>query len=148
MTEITRRATLTGAAAAAVVPLAATLPASAAAPVSGKQAPAYYRYKVGDFEVTAILDGVRPVKIDANTARNAKLEEVQAVLAASRLPTDQVGYYFHPTVVNTVFQACPARYRQWTGQLAGRHWTTRRHAHRRRRRPEGDRHRGDLALPR
>ena len=55
MTEITRRATLTGAAAAAVVPLAATLPASAAAPVSGKQAPAYYRYKVGDFVASRLV---------------------------------------------------------------------------------------------
>jgi len=126
MTEITRRATLKGAAAAAVAPLAATLPASAAAPVSGKQAPAYYRYKVGDFEVTAILDGVRPVKIDANTARNAKPEEVQAVLAASRLPTDQVGYYFHPTVVNTGSKLVlldtgngPGSLQAGTGLLAG-----------------------------
>ena len=36
------------------------------------------------------------------TARcNERLEDVQAVLAASFLPTGHVGYYFHPTVVNT-----------------------------------------------
>ena len=73
----------------------------AAAPPAGKQAPGYYRYKVGDYELTAILDGVRQVKLDTSPIRNAKLEEVQAVLAASYLPKDQVGYYFHPTLVNT-----------------------------------------------
>src|SRR5947208_2838655 len=60
MTELTRRAALTGAAAVAAAPLVAPQ-ANAAAPATGKQAPAYYRYKVGDFEVTAILDGVRQV---------------------------------------------------------------------------------------
>ena len=102
MTELNRRNVLAGAAAAtAMGPLAAVTPAGAAAPVSGKQAPGYYRYKVGDFEVTAILDGVRQVKLGTSPARNAKLEDVQALLAASRLPTEQVGYYFHPTLVNT-----------------------------------------------
>ena len=101
MTELTRRAALAGAATIAMAPLAATLPVHAAAPPAGKQAPGYYRYKVGDFEVTAILDGVRQVKLGTSPARNAKLEDVQALLAASHLPTDQVGYYFHPTLVNT-----------------------------------------------
>jgi glyoxylase-like metal-dependent hydrolase (beta-lactamase superfamily II) len=101
MTEFTRRTMLAGAAAAAATPLAATSPANAAAPPAGKQVPSYYRYKVGDYELTAILDGVRQVKLDVSPIRNAKLEDVQAVLAASYLPKDQVGYYFHPTLVNT-----------------------------------------------
>ena len=101
MTDLTRRTVLAGAAAAAAAPLAATSSADAAAPPAGKQVPSYYRYKVGDYELTAILDGVRQVKLDVSPIRNAKLEDVQAVLAASYLPKDQVGYYFHPTVVNT-----------------------------------------------
>ena len=105
MTDLTRRMMLAGAAAAAA-PLAATSPAVispalAAAPTAGKQAPSYYRYKVGDYELTVILDGVRQVKLETSPIRNAKLEEVQAVLAASYLPKDQVGFYFHPTLVNT-----------------------------------------------
>ncbi len=44
---------------------------------------------------------MRQVKLDTSPIRNAKLEDVQAVLAASYLPKDQVGYYFHPTLVNT-----------------------------------------------
>jgi glyoxylase-like metal-dependent hydrolase (beta-lactamase superfamily II) len=102
MTELNRRTVLAGAAAAtAMGPLAAVNPAGAAAPPAGKQAPGYYRYKVGDFELTVLLDGVRQVKLDVSPIRNAKLEDVQAVLAASFLPKDQVGYYFHPTLVNT-----------------------------------------------
>src|SRR5262245_65409179 len=100
MTDLTRRTLLAGAAAAAAAPFAATSPARAAAPPAGKQAPSYYRYKVGDYELTAILDGVRQVKVDANTFRNAKVEDVQDSLAASYLPKDQVGYYFHPTLSN------------------------------------------------
>jgi glyoxylase-like metal-dependent hydrolase (beta-lactamase superfamily II) len=69
--------------------------------MSGTQAPSYYRYKVGSYELTVILDGVRRAKLEASPIRNAKLEEVQAVLAASHLPTDSLGLYFHPTVVNT-----------------------------------------------
>ena len=101
MTDLTRRTMLAGAAAAAAIPFAATSPARAAAPPTGKQAPGYYRYKVGDYELTAILDGVRQVKVDPSPFRNAKIEEVQAGLAASYLPKDQIGYYFHPTLVNT-----------------------------------------------
>lgn len=106
MTDLTRRTLLAGAAAAAAVPLTAASPALispalAAAPPAGKQAPSYYRYKVGDYELTAILDGVRQVKVDPSPFRNAKVEDVQAGLAASYLPKDQVGYYFHPTLVNT-----------------------------------------------
>jgi glyoxylase-like metal-dependent hydrolase (beta-lactamase superfamily II) len=126
MTELTRRTALTGAAAVAASPLIAGTSAKAAAPPVGKQAPSYYRYKVGDYEVTAILDGVRGVKVDANTARNAKPEDVQAVLAANRLPTDQMGYYFHPTLVNTGSKLVlldtgngPGSLQAGTGLLAG-----------------------------
>ena len=101
MTNLTRRSVLAGAAASAAAPLVATSSVRAAAPPSGKQAPSYYRYKVGDYEVTAILDGVRQVKIETSPARNAKLEDVQAFLAANFLPKNQIPYYFHPTLVNT-----------------------------------------------
>jgi glyoxylase-like metal-dependent hydrolase (beta-lactamase superfamily II) len=101
MTDLTRRTMLAGAAAAAAAPLAATSSARAAAPPTGQQVPSYYRYRVGDYELTTILDGVRQVKLDTSPFRNAKLEDVQAALGASYLPKDQVGYYFHPTVVNT-----------------------------------------------
>ena len=57
--ETTRRAVLKGAAAlATAAQLSGTSPSLAAAPPAGKQAPGFYRYKVGDYEVTIINDGV------------------------------------------------------------------------------------------
>jgi glyoxylase-like metal-dependent hydrolase (beta-lactamase superfamily II) len=101
MTDLTRRSALAGAAAATLVPLAAPTSARAAAPMTGAQAPGFYRTKIGSLEVTVLLDGVRPVKLDNSPIRNATLDEVKPVLTARHLPTDAVGYYFHPMVVNT-----------------------------------------------
>ncbi len=53
--DISRRTLLAAAPAAAI---GAPPPARAAAPFSGKQAPGFYRFRIGDFEVTALLDGV------------------------------------------------------------------------------------------
>jgi glyoxylase-like metal-dependent hydrolase (beta-lactamase superfamily II) len=69
--------------------------------MTGQQAPGYYRTKVGSLEVTVLLDGVRPVKLENSPIRNATLDEIKPVLTARHLPTDVVGYYFHPMVVNT-----------------------------------------------
>ncbi len=55
--ELTRRHALAGAAAIAAAPLLPSMPAKAAAPVADKQAPSFYRYKVGDIQVTVISDG-------------------------------------------------------------------------------------------
>jgi len=53
MAKITRRQMLVGTAAAAVataVPFAASSPVDAVAPFAGRQAPGFYRYKVGSIE--------------------------------------------------------------------------------------------------
>ncbi|HVR67412.1 MAG TPA: MBL fold metallo-hydrolase, partial [Verrucomicrobiae bacterium] len=52
--ELTRRYALAGAAALAASPLLSNAPARAAAPAADKQAPSFYRYKVGDAQVTAV----------------------------------------------------------------------------------------------
>jgi glyoxylase-like metal-dependent hydrolase (beta-lactamase superfamily II) len=101
MSELTRRAALAGAAATTLTPLLASTSAKAAAPPSGQQAPGYYRYKIGSHELTVLLDGVRRPKLEQSPIRNATLDQVKAELAARYLPTDQLGLYFHPTVVNT-----------------------------------------------
>ena len=49
---VSRRHALAGAAAVAAAPLLSAVPANAAAPVADKQAPSFYRYKVGDAQVT------------------------------------------------------------------------------------------------
>ncbi len=60
MTQLTRRHLFAGAAAAgAVLAGSKTIvsSANAAAPAAGKQNAGWYRYKVGEFEVTVVTDG-------------------------------------------------------------------------------------------
>jgi glyoxylase-like metal-dependent hydrolase (beta-lactamase superfamily II) len=101
MTVLTRRGMLGGAAAIAVGSLAGTPPARAAAPMIGKQGPSFYRYKVGDFEVTALNEGVVRNATPANMAVNKTLPEVQKALGEAFLPTDHVINQFNVLVVNT-----------------------------------------------
>lgn len=79
----------------------ASAPTLAKAPMIGVQAPSFYRYKFGDFEITALHEGEFTRPLDANFVRNAELKDVQAVLAESHLPTDKVKVSFTTVVVNT-----------------------------------------------
>jgi glyoxylase-like metal-dependent hydrolase (beta-lactamase superfamily II) len=104
MTELTRRNILTGAVAAgatpALMPLAASS-ARAAAPLSGKQAPSYYRSKLGDFEITVVSDGARPIPLPPAFVRNVSNEEVLKVAEAAYMPKGSIVAPFNPVVVNT-----------------------------------------------
>jgi glyoxylase-like metal-dependent hydrolase (beta-lactamase superfamily II) len=99
---ITRRAAIATTAAALAAPGLATKPALAqsAPPKSGQQAPGWFRYKVGDFEVTAINDGFaqRPL---AGFVRNVELDQVQKALQDVFLPTDSIRIPFTTLVINT-----------------------------------------------
>ena len=73
----------------------------AAATISGQQAPAFYRSKVGDIELTAISDGYGTFpKIDG-FVRNVPNEAVSAALAEQFMPTDRIQIPFTTLVVNT-----------------------------------------------
>jgi glyoxylase-like metal-dependent hydrolase (beta-lactamase superfamily II) len=87
----------------ALAAAAATLPQAtrAAAPQSGQQGPGFYRFKVGDYEVTAINDGTWYRKLDPSFVRNAELAQVQKALADVFLPTDTVPIPFTTLIVNT-----------------------------------------------
>jgi glyoxylase-like metal-dependent hydrolase (beta-lactamase superfamily II) len=85
-----------GLAAAAITPSA-----QAAAPKLEKQTAGAYRYKVGDYEVTAIHDGVNRLKLTEGFVRNAKLPEVQDALKQAYMPTDELPITFTVLVVNT-----------------------------------------------
>lgn len=100
MSDLSRRNLLAGTALAA---LGTSLPqaARAAAPQSGQQGPGYYRFKVGDFEVTAINDGTWYRKLDPTFVRNADFGDVQKALADAFLPTDVVPIPFTTLMVNT-----------------------------------------------
>ena len=101
MTELTRRTLLTGTAAAAAAPLVPSAPATAAAPPAGTQAPGWYRYKVGDIEVTVVTDGANKFKFNDDHVTNKKREEVNAALAAAYYEKDMMTTPYNPVVVNT-----------------------------------------------
>jgi glyoxylase-like metal-dependent hydrolase (beta-lactamase superfamily II) len=103
MIELTRRRLIGGAGAAgaalALAPFATS--SQAAAPLSGKQAPSFYRSKVGDFEVTVVSDGARPLPIGDGFVRNVSKEEVLAAAEAAYMPKGSLFAPFNPVVVNT-----------------------------------------------
>ena len=74
--ELSRRHALAGAAAIAAAPMMPAIQANAATPVADKQAPSYYRYKVGDILVTVVSDGKNVFKLEDSFITNAKKEEV------------------------------------------------------------------------
>ena len=100
MTALTRRTVLAGAAAAIAAPLPSTL-THAAAPQIGKQAAGFYRYKVGDIEITVVTDGANTFKFADDHVTNKKREEVNAALASAYYPNDLMTTPYNPVVVNT-----------------------------------------------
>ena len=104
MRGISRRHIVAGAAVATagtVFAPRAVSPAMAAAPAAGKQAPGYYRYKVGSIEVTVVTDGVNRFKFADDHVTNKSRSEVNAALAAAYLEQDFMTTPYNPVVVNT-----------------------------------------------
>jgi glyoxylase-like metal-dependent hydrolase (beta-lactamase superfamily II) len=99
--ELTRRNALAGAAALAATPLLPNTPAKAAAPLADKQAPSFYRYKVGDIQVNAVFDGSTTFDLADNFVLNAKKDEVSAALDKAFLPKDKMTLLFTPLAINT-----------------------------------------------
>src|SRR5436853_7364406 len=104
MTELSRRSVLTGAVAAsaatALTPLA-SLPALAAAPLAGKQAPGFYRYKVGSYEITVATDGANVFPLPETFVLNVKKDQVNEALAAAYMEKDKMTIPYSPIVINT-----------------------------------------------
>lgn len=98
--ELTRRHALAGAAALAATPLLPSFAAKAAAPVADKQAPSFYRYKVGDAQVNVISDGVNNFALGDTFVLNVKKDEVNAALEKAHMPKDKMSIQFAPLVIN------------------------------------------------
>ncbi len=102
MNGLDRRALVSGAAAAMLAPWAAqTSSAWAASPVSGKQAPGFYRFKVGDFEITIINEGARSGPLRDGFVTNVGREQVLAAADSAYMPKGQVTVPFNAVAVNT-----------------------------------------------
>jgi glyoxylase-like metal-dependent hydrolase (beta-lactamase superfamily II) len=76
-------------------------PAKAVAPAAGVQGPGAYRYKLGDFQITALYDGTWYLPMDAKFIRNAGAADVNAALAAGFLPPGVLPITFTALLVNT-----------------------------------------------
>ncbi|TYL82244.1 MBL fold metallo-hydrolase [Bradyrhizobium rifense] len=101
MTFISRRGLLAGGAAlAAATDLPFAGSSRAAAPLAGQQAPGFYRYQVGDFEVSVISDGAVRFPVEGFVT-NASTDQVKAALTAAFRSTDGLTVPFTPIVVNT-----------------------------------------------
>jgi glyoxylase-like metal-dependent hydrolase (beta-lactamase superfamily II) len=75
--------------------------AHAAAPLAVTQGPGAYRYKLGDYQLTALYDGTWYLPIDDKFMRNATGAEVNAALAAAFLPPRVLPITFTALLVNT-----------------------------------------------
>lgn len=103
MSELTRRGVITAAAsvaaAGAMGPLFSAQPARAQGAPAGQQVASWYRYKVGDIEVTAVTDGVSRVKFPDAFVSNMKREDVNKALEAVFMEKDMVAIPYTPIVV-------------------------------------------------
>ena len=97
MTGISRRNLLAGSAAAVL----AGGVAHAAAPKAAAQGPGVYRHKLGDIQITALYDGLWPLKIDGDFVRNASGAAVNSALATAFLPPNVLPVSFTVLLVNT-----------------------------------------------
>ena len=77
----------------------APLPAAAEAPMVKTQAPGYYRHMLGDFEITALLDGTAQLPL-LKLLTNVKPEQVLAALKRGYL-RETVETSFNAYLVNT-----------------------------------------------
>ena len=103
MLSLTRRSVLSGTAAAGatLAPIAMPTLARAVAPLAGKQGPSFYRYKLGDDEITIIHDGARTFPMPDIFVKNVSKDEALAAAEAAYMPKGMVTVPFNPTVVNT-----------------------------------------------
>ncbi len=99
MKEWTRRGLLS-AATGATLATALPLPSRAAAPMAGKQAGGFYRYKVGSIEITVVTDGLGRFKVPEDFVSNVKRDEVVAALIEAHIGPDMATPY-NPIVINT-----------------------------------------------
>jgi glyoxylase-like metal-dependent hydrolase (beta-lactamase superfamily II) len=105
MTKLTRRDLMTNAltatAATAIAPLTLNSSVLAATQPADKQAPGYYRYKVGDFEITVVTDGAATFPLPDIFVQNHTKPEVEKMLGEAYQPTGTVTIPFTPIVINT-----------------------------------------------
>lgn len=102
--RLTRRGTFLAGAGAAALPLlgAATRPAGAQAETMGVSRPQHYRFELGDFEITTVLDGfVQGEGPHPIFGEDQDAEAVRELAEENFLPADRFENQFTPVVVDT-----------------------------------------------
>ena len=92
-----RRSLLAGGAAAVLAPSLAR----AAAPVTASQAPGFYRFRLGGYEITILNDGARTFAMPDSFVTNVPHDQAMAAAADAFMPAGKVTVPFNPTLVNT-----------------------------------------------
>ncbi len=75
--------------------------AIATTPQLAKQGPSVYRYKLGEYQITALFDGIWYLPIDEKFVRNASAADVNQALAAAFLPPGVLPISFTALMVDT-----------------------------------------------
>jgi glyoxylase-like metal-dependent hydrolase (beta-lactamase superfamily II) len=99
MSILSRRKLLAGSAVAGAA--AFTDPADATAPPVNKASPGIYRYRIGEYELTALYDGIWYRPISEKFIRNAPFAEVEHALELAFMPRDKLATPFTTLIVNT-----------------------------------------------
>ena len=101
--RMSRRHLLQASGAAALFAAGAAAPthrAHAAAEMQGAQVPGYYRFKLGDFEITVLSDGAYKLPTDF-MAKNQPRDKVKAYLEAHMLNTEERVSHVNIPLINT-----------------------------------------------
>src|SRR5215203_4742027 len=64
--------------------------AAAAAPLATTQAPGWYRYNLGSYQITVATDGQRSFKLPDTFVLNAKKDQVNEALLAAHMEKDMM----------------------------------------------------------
>jgi len=88
---------LTAAGAAALLPRLA----EAAVPISGQQAPGFYRIKLDAYEITILADGSRTFPYPDSFVSNVGRDQALAAAGEAFMPPGKITVPFNPTLINT-----------------------------------------------
>jgi glyoxylase-like metal-dependent hydrolase (beta-lactamase superfamily II) len=88
-------------AAAAAAPVLGVRPADAAAPFLNTNAPPFYRFKHGAFEITVVSDGPLVLPPLGVVLENAPKADLERILTANRMPIDSWTGPQNAVIVNT-----------------------------------------------
>jgi glyoxylase-like metal-dependent hydrolase (beta-lactamase superfamily II) len=73
----------------------------ASVPISGHQAPGFYRFRLGDYEVTILHDGARSFPLPDGFVTNVGHDRALAMAADAFMPPGKITVPFNPTLINT-----------------------------------------------